>query len=300
MKRLLNILGICLAAVVVTSCDDGVPCYEQGEMTIDNCMTVYFDSDNTSENIVSPDDKSVTLKVSRLNSADAASVPVEVISGDVALQFPATVDFAAGENTAEYKISLNGLQSKINYPFEIRIAEEYADHYTKVDGTTFFKGNVLQADWIKYQEGVKFYWTSNFKKVTSDIEQLEGQNLYRIQNFMGSGHTIEYKLGDYSTSGIAEIIPVSGYLKANTSYQSCWYLYDEDSQRYISWTPEGSTKGISYLMILTEYYGYGLYTYYYNPDEDQKKSYSGHYGYFYGYVYYSDGTQGYNSISYMW
>ena len=94
-----------VAAVLAFAACDKEPVYVPGAPTGDN-GNVYFSAMNESSVVLASDATELVVLVAREDSTNALSVPVNSWASDpTAFDFPATVEFAAGQSTAEYKIT---------------------------------------------------------------------------------------------------------------------------------------------------------------------------------------------------
>ena len=100
-------------------------------------MDVYFaDSNPTTYDVMSDeiDNLSFTVEVMRLNSAEAATVPLTVFSRSEAFECPSTIEFAAGENKAALEVKVNKVSSG-DYTLELSIGDvRYSNPYVTTDG----------------------------------------------------------------------------------------------------------------------------------------------------------------------
>lgn len=290
MKKILYYLlpaASLLAAAGCGDADDWTPGPEPAE----DCMAVYFGSGNTSEYILTPDDPTrIELEVFRRDADRAASVPLVIVHKDDVFQIPQTVEFAAGETSSLLEISFPGLEQRTVYSFEIRIDEAYVDHYAMLDGTSLFAGSVLVASWIKIADQAEFYFQSDLDVICSDILQLEGQNRYVIENFLGSGLDLTFSVSEPDSYGSCAVYPTSNYVDIDGSSWHSWELYDDEADDWPEFTPPGSDITLTYV----SFYGYddsGFYTYI-NFDDC--------FAQFAGWLGYADGWSGYNYIYVYW
>lgn len=103
----LLLFAACLSGLASCSDDDD---FTWSEPVPSDCMDVYFaDSNPTTYDVMSDeiDNLSFTVEVMRLNSAEAATVPLTVFSRSEAFECPSTIEFAAGENKAPLEVKVN-------------------------------------------------------------------------------------------------------------------------------------------------------------------------------------------------
>lgn len=265
MKNKIFKYSFCLlaaAAFSLTACESDDD-YTPGEPTAANSVGAYFNSSNSSTIILTPEESSFTLTVSRTKTADAVTVPLVVEKVDTAaIEIPTSVSFAAGEATQDITVSCKGLTAKKQYGFTVKIGEEAADHYTIVDGTSEFKGSVVVSSWEKLKS-VKIYSTdvAAIPASYSDLYQLDGVNQFYLKNFMGSGTDLYFTISgtDFDVNNVAassgEIVPFKGAETVDYSSYKENYILTSAADGY-SWT----TDGVNYSYFMW-YGGYDYNTY---------------------------------------
>lgn len=138
MKNIKYILFTAAAGLCLTLASCSEDKYEPGPEPANDCMEAYFLSSNSSEYILGSESTSVTLEVGRLKADNAASIPVIVEAKDEAFKVPSTVEFQAGEATAELTVTFEGIEIQKEKKFTIRLADEYVNPYTVHDGSDVF------------------------------------------------------------------------------------------------------------------------------------------------------------------
>lgn len=317
MRKLSQLLYMLLVGVVfstLTACSDDDD-YKAAPKVADDVVAAYFASANASNEILTPEEyearPSVDIEVKRSNTNGDVTVPVVVDHADAEFQIPASVSFKDGEATATLSVGCKDLKALQSYKFSIHLDETFTNPYVKVDGSTVFNYSVMVARWVKVVENATFTYQGNiFPAVKSDIYQLEGQNKFYIENYLGSGinlgfyiipqdangtwTTAAFNAADKSTwKGI--FMPLDHYMN-DTDGGSYWYLMkDADNGEYASWTPEGSELGIDYI------------NFYFDTTSDDYASIdmngtsTSFAGFLTPYIYYSDGNEsGYTYIYMYW
>ncbi|MGN0222036.1 MAG: hypothetical protein ACI4BA_07960 [Prevotella sp.] len=269
MNRILTFTWVMAAALFAASCDDkNDDNYEAAPAIPADCIGVYFDSTNpTGTILVSEDEKSVEIALSRRVTDEAASVPITCVSKEEGIVVPATAEFQAGEATTSISITCDEIQLSRICNFTLAIDERYADHYTIVDGATTYEGSILKAAWQTVSENVVF--TLNYRgenlEITSTLEQLGETNRYRIKNFLGSSMDMYFNVtGDASVAGYSKMEPYANYEPYDGTEANGFYLIDGNAEteedKYPAWTLADGTV-VSWICILQSYPGYGDYTY---------------------------------------
>lgn len=258
---------VLVAALSLTACDDkNDGDYVPGEPTPSGSMQVYFDASNAADFITAPGENApVEITVSRENADEAAEVPIICKSVAEGLTIPTSVKFEAGKKTTTLTIDVGSLEENKKYQFSLAIGDEYADHYTKLNGSSTYSGYVMEASWNTYVKDATMTWTVGGTKQTwtRDIERLGSTNRYRIKDFVGSGldmvFTEEGPASGADMDGYNKIVPYTNSYAYNDGTVDGYYLYDSNKGEYPSWTL--GDKTISYLCIMTSYIGSGDYSY---------------------------------------
>lgn len=123
------------------------------------------------------DRPSIDLTVKRANSKGDADVAVIVDRADEVFEIPSAVSFKDGETEATLTVGCKNLEALKPYQFTIHLDENATNPYVKVVENARFT----------YQDNI-------FPAVTSDIYELEGQNKFKIENFLGSGVDLSFKI----------------------------------------------------------------------------------------------------------
>lgn len=310
---LLHTLLVGMAVVCLTSCGDDDN-YQPAEKVAANNLGAYFASSNVADEIITPEEyasrPSVDLVVKRKNTKGAASVDIVIDRADPEFDIPGYVDFKDGDSTAILTVGYKNLEQKKTYKLSIHLQEKTTNPYEKVDGSDKFNYSLMVARWVKVVEQGTFYCQdTRLPQVKSDIYQLEGQNKFRIENFLGSGIDLSFYIipkdasGTWTTSAFSAsdkttwsgiFMPLDHYLNDPDGY-SYWWLMNNDESDYMSWTPEGSDVGISYINFYKDTTSDD-----YGPI-DMNGSSSSYAGYIIPYIYFSDGSEsGYTYVYMYW
>jgi hypothetical protein len=296
-------LALAALGLSLASCGDDYE-YQAAEKPADDCMAVYFTTNNESLTLLTSDefnaDPSINVEVARVKTDKAASVPVIVKDDDGVFEIPSTVEFAAGDTTAYLKISFPNLPSAQTCTFSIAIADEYVNPYLQLDGSDQFIASVLVAKWVPAIQGITnkiLDSDSNYTQsdTESDLYWLEGLNRFRMTNFLGSGVDLTFELSNASfdandtSTWVGLIIPLDHYYMRTTS----WYLLDDEGN-YASWTTDDIYPGIKRFLI---YYGGGYGYFYFNGPSASGDEYS---AWLRTYVYFLDGSKDYGYAMLYW
>ncbi len=271
LKYTTGIFGLCLA-FTLTSCSDDDD-YAPGNPTAEGAVGAYFDSSNTTMFVLTPQDESIELTISRNDATKATVVPITVVSEDTtAIQVPESVTFAAGDSTQTLTIGVKGLTEKKEYGFKLAIGESEADHYAVQDGTTMFNGSVIVSQWKQLKSNVSFYYNENDKlpKTTSELWQLDGVNKFYFTDFLGSGAKMYFSIKnskfdpDDNKTWKGELVASSSEGIATLDYGTysmyyVWLGYDSYGSSIYNWKV-GSTNIDSFGWYVGSDYSYFDYS----------------------------------------
>lgn len=316
LNKFLCLAAVGLFMVGLSSCGDDDN-YQPGPETPSTSVAAYFSSANEANLILTPDEynasKNIVLTVERKSTEAAVSIPVVVDAASEGLDIPATVDFAAGEATSTLTISCPNLTAATTYSYQLHLDEAYVDPYTKLDGSSVFKGSILIARWIKVVDGGYYLYENNrFPSGDCNIYQLEGQNKFYFENFMGSGIDLGFYIaaedsetGEFTASAFNASdrttwkgvpVPTDHSLADPTGGSYWWLMSNVENEDYAGWSIEGSSVGIDYISYYQESPVTDSYAYI-----DMSGSSSSYSAFFTPYIYLSDGSEtGYTYIFFYW
>lgn len=310
-------LLVLMVATAFTACSDDDN-YEWANKVPDDNPGAYFAASNKASEILTPDEyanhQKFDLTVKRTNSKGSLSVPIIVDQADPAFTIPASAEFKDGETETLVEIQCPNLETKKTYKFKIHLADDMTNPYVQTDGSPKFNYDVLVARWVKVVEQAQFQWgSSEFGSTKSDIYWLEGQNRFKIENWLSSGidlqycivaqdkedeskYSLDYFDADDRSTWHGAFKPYDHSLM-DPDGDSFWYLMnDPDTEDYAAWYPDGeNSRGISYVNfwydITSEDYG----------SIDMRGSSSSFAMYLIPYIYYTDGNQsGYTYLYGYW
>ena len=253
-----------VAPLLLAACDDKADDdYVAGEVAPDNCMTVFFDADNTSESVFeegTPIAKEITL--TRKVATEAAEVPIVCKNVDSTIKVPASVHFEAGETKATLTITAEGMEPSKLYYYEIAVDNKYIDPYADVFGSGDFSGSMVVATWEAFANNVRMKWTTLgvTNKWETTIEQLGSLERYRVKNFIGSGLDVELiPAGDSSYGKTYKALKLGKNVEDyDDGTVKGYYLYDAAKGDYPVWSI-GDIE-VADVCLMT-YYGTSDYSY---------------------------------------
>lgn len=280
MKDMMKINTFFYMAVIclglgLSSCSDDE--YQRGEEPVPYNMTAYFSANNKAEYIFTPEDvaesSTLQLEVKRLQSDDAASIPVIVVDKDDIFKIPATVEFEAGESTATLNVEYAGIEEKKLCKFSIRLDENFIDPYKKVEGSDVYAASVFVSNWRQISKNVQFWFTNINDKYNSKIfhnanfYQLEGQNRFRFEDYLGSGIDMQFSIvptkvnitfsATDPNTWQGRLEPLSNYMDGgqvalNGVYYNCWWFM-KDASSFASWKLPVLDVTVNYVNFFSNY-----------------------------------------------
>lgn len=260
MRKYISILLVLpLLPFVMASCsDDPNLDYESGKPTPEGCMAVFIDASNPGEYILEPGEAtSISISLSRLDSTQAAEVPLVCTSADASLTLPAKATFAAGEAHTTVDVTFGSLETKHKYAFTIAVDDAYADHYAATPGSTYYSSYIMAAAWEVVSDDVTMTWTTAGIEHTfkTRLERLGNLDRYRLPDFLGSGLDMIFTAGKKSnySEGFYKIEPYTHYLDWNDGTVDTFEFYDERTENYATWTVNGVT--VTYMCMMRSYAG---------------------------------------------
>lgn len=254
----LLLFAACLSGLASCSDDDD---FTWSEPVPSDCMDVYFaDSNPTTYDVMSDeiDNLSFTVEVMRLNSAEAATVPLTVFSRSEAFECPSTIEFAAGENKAPLEVKVNKVSSG-DYTLELSIGDvRYSNPYVTYDGGW----SVLSIDmtvWDFLGTGT-FYYNGLFSGEDPGLSLYASGTSYKITNW-GDGVDLLFKCDATGKITVAEQYvgadhQTYGPVYVTTDGADVTSYYDPETQTYyfnMAYNVSAGTFGTMYeKFVLTD------------------------------------------------
>ncbi len=254
---------MCAGAVALGSCGNSDE-FERAPKVADDVIGAYFPSSNEASSIITPEQyaesQERTIVVCRKSTEGDATVPVIVDYADSVFEFPSQVEFKDGESEASLVVKYPNMEKYKEYKYSIHLDDAYTNPYAMVDGSTVFNYTVMVSTWEKVVDGMQAYFDGEVVPTTySDVYHLEGVNRFYIENFLGSGINLNFKIipsdkeGNFSednfdandmSTWVGSIVPVNNYYQMyNDSYgYYYWWLMTDDND-YAAWTIDGHARG---------------------------------------------------------
>lgn len=254
----------------MASCStDDVP-YDKPEPVAADNMVVYFPSTNESMVMrADGDERVIDVTLARINTKDAAQVPISVINKTDNITCPATANFAAGE--AETTIQLTYTDLETTPRCEMLIDERYGNPYKIKDGSMRYGLSVYKLKTISESISMEVSGSGiDYFAGVDDmaIYQLGNDNRFIWRNFLGSGIDLQFRIDGYFdandvSNSYGAVTPLNHYSDDDFG----WYFMNEvqaandANATYATWTPKGCDTPISsYIYFYYPYEGYNYFS----------------------------------------
>ena len=219
MKK--NILFMVAAAMMTFAACEKEPVYVPGNPTGDN-DNVYFSELNSGSVVLASDASEFTVLVSREDSTAALSVPVDAwASVPEMFTFPATVEFAAGQSTAEYVVTTSSaIEMFKDYSVRLSVSDEYTHAYDSLAVYPRYSANVVKEDYAPYADGMYFdmFFTGQGWPITLEYSVI--LDMYRLADVwapLGTGSTTDLT---FSWDGAETVTMSADSYSTGVSYSS--------------------------------------------------------------------------------
>ncbi len=212
MKLFSKYMFIALMSILaLASCSDDDK-YVAGPQDAANKVGVYFPTTDGGGNEVDPADPTeFTVKVARLNTSGAASVPLTVVKNDNDVyQVPATADFADGEAETTVKVTFPNAEVGVTNTLTLEVPEEYVSLYKENAEKVSFTTSYTRVKWESIGVG---YW------IDGNINSIFGVNSLPLaveieKTKSVDGSTVRYRFDSpfaYTCTGQDELGGYIGY-----------------------------------------------------------------------------------------
>lgn len=269
-----HMLFLAAMTAMITACDNEVP-YEEGQATAADCMNVRFSPDNEMNFVFGEEDAaaadySVELTLIREKTDADADVPVEIVSADECMKLETPVaHFNAGEETANIRISFEGIQKFVEKKCYIKIPDEYVNLYQEEpDGTGYSMVKVILSEWRKIIKDADVWGYKGYSGYYCDIYWLVGLNRFRFTNFMESGLDVTFRIdggnfnADVPSTWNGYLTPLDNFevrddasTSGGTEPHLYWYLYDDvKGERPVYYLASGRLVNGNLCFHATTYY----------------------------------------------
>lgn len=250
MKDLLKYLRLgamsMVAALALASCSDDNNEDDPGNgpdpiVTIDT-QGAHFDATNETTSILfaSEAGRQVTYTLTRNDSKDELTIPMEVISATEGLIVPESVTFAAGSTSASYVVTAPASAKEgDSYTFEVSIvnADEFAEGATRFSATIAFP----------HKHSARMWFTglvADYGYFLGDVYELDGS--YLFPNFLSSSTDLWVRYDKSQTSTHeCDLATEPGLQENDEGNPGCYYLYcwqeleDDENGVWTTFYPHG-------------------------------------------------------------
>ena len=149
MNVFLKYIFIALMPIIALASCGNDDEYVAGAQDSADKVGVYFPTTDGGSNDVDPADPTeFTIKVARMNTNGAVSVPLNVVANDDSIfQVPATAEFKDGEAETTVKVTFPDAAVGTTYTLTLEIPEEYVSLYKENGDKVSFTTSYSRAKW---------------------------------------------------------------------------------------------------------------------------------------------------------
>lgn len=231
MKIFSKYMFIALMSIIaLASCGDDDN-YVAGAQDSADKVGVYFPTTDGGSNEVDPADPTeFNIKVARMNTNGAVSVPLNVIANDEnVFQVPATAEFKDGEAETTVKITFPNAAVGTTYALTVEVPQEYISLYKENADKVSFTTEYTRVKWESIGEG---YWIDGNINTLFGVQPLP--LVVEIEKTISlDGKTIRYRFDSpfaYENTGQDELGGFIGYPYIDNDENFCG---DEKSHKFI-------------------------------------------------------------------
>lgn len=295
-NHIFAILSVSALLMTAAGCSDSDD-WEPGPDTAPDCMGVYF-GEMTSNIIVGPDDsRLIPVTVGRAKTDNAASVAINALSVPEGVSVPATVEFAADQQTAQFFIDIENMPSKSSGTISLALPEDMTSPYAA--GTPGLSFNVtISGAWIPVSNDVTLSTGGVYPDMKTRLFYLDGTHTFKLPDFFGSGLDLTFEMTTPG-NGWTYIKPTTNFIDNKIvwadlgwgePYSAGWFLYDTAQDDFPYWSPDGVTFPE---INMLEFEDNGC-----TMTLIQDENNNGYISFTYVYVYYPDGSGSYVNMTY--
>lgn len=231
MKIFSKYMFIALMSIIaLASCGDDDN-YVAGAQDSADKVGVYFPTTDGGSNEVDPADPTeFNIKVARMNTNGAISVPLNVIANDEnVFQVPATAEFKDGEAETTVKVTFPNAAVGTTYALTVEVPQEYISLYKENADKVSFTTDYTRVKWESIGEG---YWIDGNINTVFGVQPLP--LVVEIEKTISlDGKTIRYRFDSpfaYENTGQDELGGFIGYPYIDNDENFCG---DEKSHKFI-------------------------------------------------------------------
>ncbi|MFA6580294.1 MAG: hypothetical protein WCS79_00660 [Paludibacter sp.] len=224
--KIKNVLIACFTTLLFTACTADIV-RDPSPVTNPNSTNVYFGISNTNSPVLSIDQTSFKVAIGRKVTDKAQTVALTAgnVYGDK-FQIPATVTFAAGEDSVDIEIVVKDLELMKKYHISISIDQEQTLPYAIQTVLPRLELSVIKEDFAPYANGT---YTSAFFEANwpQTLEYSPSTKLYRFKDCWATGYNVTFKWDEAAKPGEVNIIGTTNsagtYIYLQTGYIDATY-----------------------------------------------------------------------------
>ncbi|MEG1403726.1 hypothetical protein [Bacteroides sp.] len=259
MKKINEYLSLltCVIALLCTACEEDIT-REVSPETNPDASNVYFSSKNTASPVLTIDQSSFDVIVSRKKTDKEISVGLTSAGIHKNLfQVPSSVTFKAGEAEKVITVKTGDIELMKKYPLTIEVEASQTTPYAQQDVYPRIELNIVKEDFAPYADGS--YVCEFFESEKNTIlEYSPSTDTYRFKNCWVAGYNVTFKWDKKTTikmigtvSGDFTVV-VTGYVHSKYGMVSAFYSkpsYDEATKKFtfpITWRVSAGSFGEAY------------------------------------------------------
>lgn len=178
INKIFLMAGLAMMSFFVSSCSDDDEDYTPGKPA--GSYNITFGEQSTV--VLSLEDSSFPITLTRADAGAAVTVPVEAVSVPSFMSVPETVTFESGATEATINVSVGSeMEAFVDYTVILQIAEEYTNPYKVQDLAPRFTATVYKEDYKHYATATYYddFWYGDSWE--QEIEYSEYMDLYRVK-----------------------------------------------------------------------------------------------------------------------
>lgn len=233
-------------AITATSCTDSED-WTPGENDTEVGVAAYFEipakTSYIFESDAAADAMIIPVTVARELTTEAVTMAINIAADGEGVSAPATVEFAAGQQTATFDIDCSGITKGQRTTITVGLPADQTDIYGQ--GYTSLTLSAIKSDWTLISDNVRYlYSDSNYNPMypatTANMYHLEGTYMFKLDDFFGSGLDMTFECGNAQESVFRPLINAD-FESAAGEEDSPWYLYDDDKSDWPIFVPGKTT-----------------------------------------------------------
>lgn len=295
--------ALSLVAITLAACESEDTFTPGAEPGVQDEGAYFYGSYTTEKIVEQGEEGTIKFEVCRTDTLSALDLPIVVDEKGAGLTLSESVHFEKGDSSAWLTVAYVGQALGTESKLRLHIADQYANPYMEKDGSTRLECNIISGQWVNVCDTCVFGPASGaWPDQGTQLQRLVGKKRMRFTNFLGSGQSLEFGLK--SGWNDADFMQSKGEFNPITNaYQSSGVWYFMNQGNYEDWTPKGSSKTVS-LMYFWEGADYTFIDLAWDQASSDIYKWGGkqyyvdlnHYSMMEAYIYYTDGTAGWEAI----